>query len=188
MKSANFSVRLKVMQRLTTRFAGQANVALALAAFSAMSAGPCESAALRFAYVANAGDGSISGFTVTATGGLKPVAGSPFPAGNLSFSITATPDGVFAYAPSASAGTVSAYRIDSETGALTQIVGSPFSITGLSAYSSAITPNGSFLYVPNSSGIAGYGRNGIIRRRRKTRSPRRSNQRRSSRPSRFGQW
>ncbi|MBI1747643.1 MAG: beta-propeller fold lactonase family protein, partial [Acidobacteria bacterium] len=60
------------------------------------------------------------------TGALRPVDGSPFPAGTNPESVTVDPTGQFAYVANAGANNVSAYTIDPDTGALTQIAGSPF--------------------------------------------------------------
>jgi DNA-binding beta-propeller fold protein YncE len=91
-----------------------------------------------FAYVANCGSscvgvgpGNVSAYSIDGTtGALTPVAGSPFPAGFGSLSVTVDPTGQFAYVAnrgfSPDNGTVSAYTIDGTTGALTEIAGSPF--------------------------------------------------------------
>jgi 6-phosphogluconolactonase len=59
--------------------------------------------------------------------------------------------GRFAYAVNSSAGTLSGYSIDSTTGALTALKGSPLTVHGSSALHQAlIDPSGSFLYVVDS--------------------------------------
>ena len=96
----------------------------------------------RFAYVANSGD-TVSAYTISSsTGALRAVSGSPFAAGTFPDSVTADPSGRFAYVVSelsfdCSAGTVSAYTIDSSTGALSAVAGSPFAAGG-GPYSVAI--------------------------------------------------
>jgi 6-phosphogluconolactonase len=85
----------------------------------------------RYVYVANTADATISAFTLdSAPGGLTPVSGSPFPSsGNGSINgplgITADGAGKFMYVCNAS-NDVSAFSINSATGALTPIGGSPF--------------------------------------------------------------
>src|SRR6202035_1672396 len=94
----------------------------------------------KFLYVTAQG---ILGYTIdSATGGLTPIAGSPFP-----FSLTGTPSslavdpsGNFAYAVTLG-NDVSGYTIDPTTGALTLIVGSPFHSTA-EGQSVAVDPNG----------------------------------------------
>jgi 6-phosphogluconolactonase len=86
----------------------------------------------RFAYVANAVDDTVSAYTInSSTGALRAVSGSPFAAGNFPVSVTVDPSGQFAYVVNAfgedsGAGDVSAYTINSSTGALSAVSGSPF--------------------------------------------------------------
>ncbi len=53
----------------------------------------------------------------------------------------------FAYVGNYSDGTVSAYAIDPNTGALTAVAGGPFAVSGTGTLSIALTPNGKFAYV-----------------------------------------
>ncbi len=92
----------------------------------------------RFVYVTNYCDGcsagNVSAYTINnSTGALRAVSGSPFAAGNNPNSVTVDPSGRFAYvanacdsSPDCSAGDVSAYTINSSTGALSAVAGSPF--------------------------------------------------------------
>ena len=84
-----------------------------------------------FAYVANQGSGNVSAYAIdTSTGALSEVAGSPFAAGIGPESISVHPSGKFAYVANFGSanvsGSVSAYTIDASTGALSEVVGSPF--------------------------------------------------------------
>ncbi len=85
----------------------------------------------RYVYVPNTADATISAFTLdSATGGLAPVAGSPFPSGgngsiNGPLGIAADGAGKFMYVCNAS-NDVSVFSINSATGALTPVGGSPF--------------------------------------------------------------
>jgi 6-phosphogluconolactonase len=85
----------------------------------------------RYVYVPNTADATISAFTLdSATGGLTPVSGSPFPSGgngsiNGPLGITADGAGKFVYVCNAS-NDVSAFSINSATGVLTPVGGSPF--------------------------------------------------------------
>ncbi len=115
----------------------------------------------RYLYVANdastspASPGSVTGFAIDSrTGGLTPVPGSPVAASDTGpFGVAVAPDGAFLYvsntgnSPSAP-GSVSAYRMDGKTGAITEIQGSPYT-AGVAAGGVAMTPDGGRLYVAN---------------------------------------
>jgi len=116
----------------------------------------------RFAYVANMSSDNISAYTINAvTGALTPIHGSPFPAGTQPVSVAVDPTDHFAYAANANTlnqGTVSAYLIDSTTGALTPVSGSPFD-AGNTPSAVVVHPSGRFVYVTNRLGgntISGY--------------------------------
>ena len=86
-----------------------------------------------FLYVSNNGTDNVSAYAInTGTGALTPLlvgTGNPFPAGTTPAGITATPDGKFVYVANNGSGDVSAYGVDSSTGALTALlpgVGNPF--------------------------------------------------------------
>ncbi len=112
----------------------------------------------KFLYVSNYNDsmGTISAYTInTTTGALTPVVGSPFPTqpnfpgpSGLAFGA----GGAFLYV--GMAGTVNAnnaitaFSVDSTTGALTQIAGSPFS-AGRDPIRIASDPTGKFLFTAN---------------------------------------
>lgn len=82
------------------------------------------------------------------TGALAPAAGSPFAATSSLQSMAIDPQGRFLYAVNPAANTVSMFSIDSTTGALSQVPGSPFSVagTGLPEFVATDT-SGKFLYV-----------------------------------------
>jgi len=107
----------------------------------------------RFVYVASGLDssprnGDLRAFAVDrATGALTP-AGSPFSLGKAPYSVAVHPSGMFAYV--LSNGEVSTYSINSTTGALSQIGGSPVqSGSGSDTASLAIHPSGAYAYVAN---------------------------------------
>src|SRR5258705_368024 len=106
----------------------------------------------QFAYVANEGDDTVSGYTInSATGALTPIAGSPIATGSLPKSVAVGPSGKFAYVVNLSDSTISAYAINPTTGALAPIAGSPFP-TGSVPTSIAITrakPSVRAVYVTN---------------------------------------
>lgn len=112
-----------------------------------------------FLYASNYNDpmGSISAYSIDpTTGALTEIAGSPFATqtgwpgpGRL----VIEPSGKFLYV--GLGGTVNAnqfvaaFSIDSSTGALTPVLGSPFT-TGAGPFSTALDPSGKFLYTANS--------------------------------------
>jgi len=104
-------------------------------------------------YLASAGDAKVAGFAIDPTSGaLAAIAGSPYTAGTNAGGIPAfSPDGKYLYVvnQNATGGTVSGYSIDSTTGALTALTGSPFA-TGSNPYWIAFTPDGKFAYVSNA--------------------------------------
>lgn len=119
----------------------------------------------RFAY--SPGSNGIWAYTINAsTGALTLVSGSPFasPAGTNPASITVDPSDKFVYLTSQDAsgtgGSISAYTINGDTGALTSVTGSPFA-TGQGPGPVAIDPTGRFLYVgneddPGGGDVSGY--------------------------------
>jgi 6-phosphogluconolactonase (cycloisomerase 2 family) len=118
----------------------------------------------RFAYVANENGGSVSAYTINSSSGvLTPISGSPFAAGNGPVSVTVDPSGRFAYVANGANGgggspgpSISAYTINTSTGVLTAISGSPYS-TGANSDPEMleVDPTGQFLYMTNLSTTAG---------------------------------
>jgi 6-phosphogluconolactonase (cycloisomerase 2 family) len=112
-----------------------------------------------FLYASNNGDsmGTIAAYSIdSATGALSSIAGSPFPTqanfpGPAGFAFGAA--GKFLYvgmAGSANANNVvTGFAVDSTTGALTQIAGSPFA-AGKAPGHIASDPTGKFLFAANS--------------------------------------
>jgi 6-phosphogluconolactonase len=109
----------------------------------------------RFAYVANQG-GNVSAYTINgSTGALTEIAGSPFAAGTEPFSMAVDRSGKFAYVVNqcrssrdCATGSVWAYTINSSTGALSALAGSPFA-AGNGPSSVVVDPSGRFVYVTN---------------------------------------
>ncbi len=109
----------------------------------------------QFAYVTNGGDNTVSAYTInSSTGALRAIAGSPFMAGIEPFSLSVDPSGRFVYVANAASnkpsGNVSAYTINSSTGALRAIAGSPF-MAGIEPISLSVDPSGRFVYVANAA-------------------------------------
>jgi 6-phosphogluconolactonase len=116
----------------------------------------------QFAFVANYQDNTVSGYRIDRkTGSLTPVPGSPFPAAGGPGPDSVAVDTQFVYETGSDSlsvpGTVSGYRIDCKTGALTLVSGSPFQ-AGIIPFSVAIDPAAEFTYVANSDDntISGY--------------------------------
>jgi 6-phosphogluconolactonase (cycloisomerase 2 family) len=108
-----------------------------------------------FLYVANAGTGGIGVYSVNKSTGvltaLASVTGPSFPA-----AFTWHPNGKFLYVSdqplsNPTAGAVWAYSINTSTGALTAVPGSPFSTPGTGAHSAAFGANGAYLYVATNN-------------------------------------
>ena len=109
----------------------------------------------RFVYVANVIPGGITAFSVSEYGKLTPISGSPFSAPTGTAFVIVDPSGRFLYAlncgslcSASGSGDISGFNIDQRTGALSPMVGSPFT-AGKSPYSLAIDPTGHFAYVAN---------------------------------------
>ncbi len=69
-------------------------------------------------------------------------------------SVAITPADTFAYISDGVSG-VAAYSINATTGELTPLAGSPFA-AGVGSSALAMTPNGKFLYVATTPGLAGF--------------------------------
>jgi 6-phosphogluconolactonase len=112
----------------------------------------------KFVYVANAVVNNalgVSAYAINATtGALTPLTGSPFPAGSEPQSVAVSPNGKFAYVANEGGvgnqgGSVSAYTINTTTGALTPVAGSPFAPTGNPLVSVTVDASSQFAYVAN---------------------------------------
>jgi 6-phosphogluconolactonase (cycloisomerase 2 family) len=123
----------------------------------------------KYAYAANAASNSISAYTIdTATGALAAIAGSPYLvtpyAGPVVGSITPIaidPSGQLAIVANSNAtlagsgasvnqpDNLDVYGIDASSGALTPVIGSPFTTGGLYPRIVAVDPQDKFVYVVN---------------------------------------
>ena len=111
----------------------------------------------QFVYMANYG-GSVSAFTINSvSGGLAAVSGSPFPTAPALISgkvpgansVTVDPTGKFLYGAINQGNDISGYLINSSTGALTPILGSPFS-AGSVPMTVRVDPSGRYAYATNA--------------------------------------
>jgi 6-phosphogluconolactonase (cycloisomerase 2 family) len=100
---------------------------------------------------------SVFAYAINGTSGvLTPVPGSPFApsAPNLvTVSLAIDPTSLFMYVTNNSqvqgTSSISAYRLDATTGALTPLLGSPFSAGTAEPLWVSVDPSGAFLYVPS---------------------------------------
>lgn len=81
-----------------------------------------------FAFVPNfvGGSGTVSTFSIAADGALTQIQGSPVAAGANPCSAAVDPSGSFVYVANSGSASISAYSIDTTTGVLTALAGSPF--------------------------------------------------------------
>jgi 6-phosphogluconolactonase len=106
----------------------------------------------QFLYVANNSSSNVSAYIADSPqGSLKPVTGSPFPAGNSPTSVVVDPASRFVYVTNQGDGTVSALKIDTtgtNPGALAVVPGSPFA-AGSSPAQIVVDAYDRFAYVAN---------------------------------------
>lgn len=115
-----------------------------------------------FAYVKNFSDDTLSGYAVNLVNGrlIEIDVASRFFADDDPRSIATGPGGAFAYVGNSDAGNVSSFAIDADTGAATEVAGSP---TNADAGTRGIAadPDGRFVYAVNAgsggvNSISGY--------------------------------
>jgi 6-phosphogluconolactonase (cycloisomerase 2 family) len=94
---------------------------------------------------------SIVSLNGTLSGALAPVPGSPFSAGTNPTTLVLA--GNFLYAGNSLDGTISGYSINSNTGVLTPLSGSPFAIAALSMATDSF---GEYLYIAEPAGIQAF--------------------------------
>lgn len=115
--------------------------------------------------VATANANSVSAYSADTNGALSPIPGSPFATngtgngGGLNSANRIIVAGNFLYASNAASNNVSAFTVDTGTGVLTAVSGSPFPTNAFddpsnSGISLAATPGGNFLYA-GSTGFGG---------------------------------
>lgn len=97
--------------------------------------------------------GGVLGYAIGPDGALVPVRGSPFHAGQSSVAVAVKPSGDFLALVNDASSTISSFKIDLATGALTT-TGSPVA-TGNNPSAIVISPQG-FVYVSATEGIFGY--------------------------------
>jgi 6-phosphogluconolactonase len=80
----------------------------------------------QFSYVANAGDNTISAYTVDATSGALAAVGTPLATGTSPHAIVGTQDKKYVFVGNEGSNDLSAFAVSSASGALTAVPGSPF--------------------------------------------------------------
>jgi len=115
----------------------------------------------QFVYTANRTDNNISGYKVNnSTGALTQVPGSPFALASGDEAqpgpqqLTVDPTGKFLYVTNHLTGNIAGFTIDTTTGALTQISGSPFTDQeevgiNIQPFGVVVAPSGKFVFVTN---------------------------------------
>jgi 6-phosphogluconolactonase (cycloisomerase 2 family) len=105
-----------------------------------------------FLYVANAGSNTVSAYAVGADGMLTPLSNRDVAAGYGPAGIAVAPNGSFLYVADYAGQSVSAFTINSRTGVLTEVTGSPFPAAGQYTMSVAVDPTSQFVYACNFLG------------------------------------
>jgi 6-phosphogluconolactonase len=115
----------------------------------------------KFLYVGLAGTANanhvIAAFSIDgASGGLTPLAGSPFPAGMDPLYLALDPAGRFLYAADVQDDTISAFAVDASSGVPTKVAGSPF-IAPSPLADIVVDLGGAFLFAASGSEITTFG-------------------------------
>jgi 6-phosphogluconolactonase len=112
----------------------------------------------KFLYAANAGEGDVSLFTISASGALTEVL-QRTPVGNAPTVLAMDPQGAYLYVANSGSNSISVLQIDSTSGALsvvTQSSGSGATAPlGITPINMQVSPSGTFLYV-TGAGQPGY--------------------------------
>jgi len=99
----------------------------------------------RYAFTVNSFDNSLVSYRLAADGMLR--VNGYWPAPSFPAAVAGHPSGRFVLTASKSAGRIGVYRIDSETGAASQVSGSPFRAAGRSPFFITFHPSGRYVYV-----------------------------------------
>jgi 6-phosphogluconolactonase (cycloisomerase 2 family) len=106
-----------------------------------------------FVYVSSAARGTVAAYTISASGGLVPVDGSPFAAGAQARSVSASPDARFLYLGGDRA--ILGFAISPYDGILVPLSGSPFAV-GRTPYALTAAANGA-LYMTDPVSLSMFG-------------------------------
>jgi 6-phosphogluconolactonase len=112
----------------------------------------------QFLYVANPGqdENDVSLFSINSYGQLTEIfpRASVAPLGSQPEKLVMDPSGNYLYVMNAGSNNITVFSIDTKTGVLTEIAGSPFQI-GLAPLNMTITPSGKFMFVTASNAPLG---------------------------------
>ncbi|HWS68092.1 MAG TPA: beta-propeller fold lactonase family protein [Steroidobacteraceae bacterium] len=113
----------------------------------------------QFAYVANAGDNTVSAYTVDASSGALAAVGTPVKTGMSPHAIAETPERTFVFVANEVSNDISAFAVNFVTGALMPVPGSPFPA---GTAPRALETDGGVLYVANAGTdtVSAYGIDG----------------------------
>jgi 6-phosphogluconolactonase (cycloisomerase 2 family) len=103
-----------------------------------------------YLYVSNSNLATVSGYAIGSDGSLQAIPGSPFASGKLPRGLAISPSGKFLYVANSQDGTISGFTINSSTGALNSIPGSPWEAsitTGSVPVSLVVDPSEKFVLV-----------------------------------------
>ena len=106
----------------------------------------------KLSYVANAGDNTVSAYTVDAPGGALAAVGTPLATGMSPHAIVGTQDKKYVFVGNEGSNDISAFAVNSASGALTAVPGSPFA-AGTDPKALALLGTaalGTYLYVANA--------------------------------------
>lgn len=101
----------------------------------------------KFLYVTDPAHNAVLGFAIQGGGSLTPINGSPFIAGAQPTGLAIDPQGALLYVANKGSNNVSGFAIDSSSGALGPVTGSPFATGGVGPSAVAIDSTTSFVYV-----------------------------------------
>lgn len=104
----------------------------------------------KFLFVTQHNTNQVAAFAIGSSGQLTAVPGSPFNAESFPEESIVDPSGKYLYVSNSldALGSISAYSIDSTSGALTPVSGSPFTtLVNGGPFGLAVHPNGNFLYI-----------------------------------------
>jgi 6-phosphogluconolactonase (cycloisomerase 2 family) len=104
----------------------------------------------KFLYAVNSGGNSVSVFTIASDGTLTS-SSKPTPAGSAPHEAVIDPSGQYLLVTNSLSDNISVYSINTGTGALSEVAGSPF-LANLGPTAMVITPSGKFVYVTNPLG------------------------------------
>ena len=104
-----------------------------------------------FLFVTETGGTGVKALTISSSGVLTPITGSPFATGLGPNDVLVDSTGAYVYVANRTDGTISAFTLDSTTGKLTAIAGSPFA-TGSEPSSLAEDNTHAYIAVANAGG------------------------------------